>query len=122
MMETAAINLKAKLSQFNELWTPYIIAQLNEYHIKVVKIQGEFVWHSHPETDEAFFVLSGSMRILLPDGEVALNEGELFVVPRGLEHKPVALLECAVLLIEPAGTLNTGDSGGERTKSSDSWI
>ena len=121
-MNDSAINLKEKLGLIYEQWSPKIIAQLNDYHLKLAKIEGEFIWHSHPETDEAFFVVQGEMRILFRDGEVILNEGELYVVPHGVEHKPVTERECAILLIEPSGTKNTGDAGDERTASSDQWI
>ena len=110
-MNDSAINLKEKLGLIYEQWSPKIIAQLNDYHLKLAKIEGEFIWHSHPETDEAFFVVQGEMRILFRDGEVILNEGELYVVPHGVEHKPVTERECAILLIEPSGTKNTGDAG-----------
>ena len=94
---------------------PKIIAQLNDLHIKAVKLQGEFVWHSHPETDELFFVHKGALTIRLRDRDVVLQPGEMFVVPKGVEHMPVANEECEMLLIEPAGTPNTGDAGGDRT-------
>lgn len=117
-----AINLKEKLSRFHDQWAPRIVAALNDYHVKVVKLQGEFVWHSHPETDELFLVLDGALTIELRDDKVELAAGEMFVVPRGVEHKPVASSECQVLLIEPAGTVNTGTAGGERTAKNDAWI
>lgn len=121
-MAYSAINLKEKLAKFSEHWSPKIIAQMNDYHLKVVKFQGDFVWHNHTETDEVFFVVDGEMRIDFRDGSVGLQSGELFVVPKGLEHKPFAEKECKILLIEPAGTVNTGDSGGELTASDDVWI
>jgi mannose-6-phosphate isomerase-like protein (cupin superfamily) len=114
-MEYRSINLHQKFSLFRETWIPRIIAQLNDYHIKIVRIRGHFIWHTHPETDEVFMVLEGSMTIDFKDGKVDLESGELFVVPRGVEHKPFAEKECKILLIEPAGTVNTGDSIGERT-------
>jgi len=116
------INLKAKFGMFNEQWQPKIIAQLNDYHFKLARIQGEFVWHSHPETDEVFFVVEGEMDIAFRDGQVHLGTGDLFVVPKGVEHKPVAEHECQIMLVEPAGTVNTGDAGGERTAEHDVWI
>lgn len=121
-MDYEAINFDEKLAQFNSLWSPKIIARMNDYHFKVVKIQGEFVWHRHPETDEVFIVLGGQMTLEFRDGCVGLGRGEMFVVPRGVEHRPVAQSECAVLLIEPAGTVNTGDAGGEMTAPADTWI
>ncbi len=117
-----AIDISDKLSQFSDQWAPKIIAQLNDYHIKLVKIAGEFVWHSHPETDEVFYVLDGAMVIQMRDGNVELNAGQLFVVPKGVEHNPCAGAECHMMLIEPAGTVNTGDAGGDRTSSVEDWI
>ena len=117
-----AVNLKDKFARVHERWSPRNVARLNEYHVKVVKLHGEFVWHSHAETDELFLVHRGELVIRLRDGEVRLGPGELFVVPRGVEHCPVAGEECEVVLIEPAGTVNTGDAGGERTAPNDQWI
>jgi mannose-6-phosphate isomerase-like protein (cupin superfamily) len=116
------INFAEKLSKFSEQWSPKIIARLNDYHFKVAKIQGEFIWHDHPETDEVFVVVKGQLDILFRDGGVSVNEGEMFVVPKGVEHKPVAESECHILLIEPAGTVNTGNIVNERTASHDTWI
>ena len=121
-MKNQVVNLKDKLSKFSERWSPKIIAQMNDYHFKVVKVLGEFVWHDHPETDEVFLVLKGQLEIHFRDGRVTLNEGEMFVVSKGLEHKPVAETECHILLIEPAGTINTGDVVSERTAPNDVWI
>ncbi len=121
-MDYQPINLSQKLTKFSEQWSPKIIAQMNDYHFKIAKIEGEFIWHDHPETDEVFIVLKGQLKIELRDGNVVLEEGELFVVPRGVEHKPVAKQECHILLIEPAGTLNTGDVVNGRTAASDVWI
>ena len=121
-MDYAAINFQDKLSRFSDHWSPKIIAQMNEYHFKLVKLQGDFIWHSHPDTDEVFIVLDGTMLIEFRDGEVKLTAGEMFVVPRGIEHKPFAMQECTVLLVEPAGTMNTGDAGGERTADDNVWI
>jgi mannose-6-phosphate isomerase-like protein (cupin superfamily) len=103
------INLASKLAQFQEHWSPRTVAQLNDYDIMVVKVQGEFVWHKHDDTDDFFLVLAGQLTIRLRDGEVVLNPGELYVVPRGVEHQPFAAEETHLLLIEPAGTPNTGD-------------
>jgi mannose-6-phosphate isomerase-like protein (cupin superfamily) len=121
-MEYTAINLKEKLSKFSEHWSPKIIAQMNDYHFKLVKFTGDFVWHSHDETDEVFMVLEGNMSIQFPDGKVELRAGELFVVRKRLEHKPFAENECHVLLVEPAGTINTGSAGGERTAADNVWV
>lgn len=116
------INFQDKLNKFSERWSPRIVAQLNDYQFKLAKLQGEFVWHEHDETDEAFIVLQGEMHIALRDGQIRLRAGEMFIVPRGVEHKPSAEEECSVLLIEPAGTVNTGDAGGELTAYEDVWI
>jgi mannose-6-phosphate isomerase-like protein (cupin superfamily) len=121
-MNYQSINFQEKLTKFSEHWSPRIIALMNEYHFKIVKIEGEFVWHDHRETDEVFIVLKGQLEIQFRDGKVILKEGEMFVVPKGLEHKPVAKEECHILLIEPAGTVNTGDVVNERTATNDVWI
>jgi mannose-6-phosphate isomerase-like protein (cupin superfamily) len=117
-----AINFQDKLSRFTDHWAPKVVAQLNDYQLKLVKIQGEFVWHSHADTDEVFIVLEGRMRIELRDGAVDLGPGEMFVVPKGVEHKPSALDECRILLVEPSGVVNTGDARGARTAPNDVWI
>ena len=116
------INFEEKLLKFSEYWSPKIIAQLNDYHLKLAKVQGEFVWHDHPETDEVFIVVKGQLEILFRDGNVLLSEGEMFVVPKGVEHKPVAENECHILLVEPAGTANTGDVKDELTAPNNIWI
>lgn len=116
------ISLKEKLSALEGYWDPRIIAQLNDYHIKIARIKGEFVWHSHPETDELFFVVQGAMTIHLREGALSLQEGELCVIPRGVEHKPAADEACQILMIEPAGTVNTGDAGRERTVDEVEWM
>jgi mannose-6-phosphate isomerase-like protein (cupin superfamily) len=110
-----AINLNEKLALFAEHWQPRIVAQVNDYDVRIVKVKGEFVWHAHDETDDFFLVLDGHLTIQLRDGNVELGPGELYVVPRGVEHCPRAEHETAVLLIEPAGTVNTGDTGGPLT-------
>jgi mannose-6-phosphate isomerase-like protein (cupin superfamily) len=121
-MPYSPVNLNEKLGLFTEHWTPRIVAQMNDYHFKVVKIQGDFVWHSHPETDEVFLVLEGEMRIDFRDGTVALHAGDMLVVPRGVEHKPFADRECAVLLVEPAGTVNTGNAADRQPAPNDLWV
>ena len=103
------VNLEAKLASFDERWSPRTVARFNGHDVMVVKAKGEFVWHAHEDTDDLFLVLRGRLRIELRDGEVVLGPGELFVVPRGVEHRPVAEQEVHLLLIEPTGTPNTGD-------------
>jgi len=104
------INLAQKLAQFSEYWAPRTVAQLNDYDVMVVKVQGEFVWHAHADSDDFFLVLKGRLTIRLRDREIVLHPGELFVVPRGVEHQPFAEEETHLLLIEPSGTPNTGDA------------
>ncbi|MEB5091269.1 cupin domain-containing protein [Pseudomonas aeruginosa] len=119
---TQAINFAAKLTLFDDRWQPRVIAQMNNYQFKLVKIEGDFVWHSHADTDETFIVLAGRLRIDFRDGAVHLGPGEMYVVPRGVEHKPFAEGEVRMLLVEPCGVRNTGDQGGERTAVNDLWI
>ncbi len=109
------VNLSQKLAAFREHFCPKIVARINDYDVQVVKLKGEFVWHKHENTDDFFLVLSGRLTIQLRDRDVELGPGELFVVPRGVEHCPRADEEAHVLLIEPAGTVNTGDAGGPLT-------
>ena len=109
------VNLAQKLSLFEERWSPKIVGEVNDFHVKLVKIQGEFVWHHHEEEDELFLVVKGRIRIRFRDGDVELAQGEFLVVPRGVEHMPVAEEEASVVLIEPKSTLNTGDVINERT-------
>lgn len=116
-----AVSLREKFGQFTEHWSPKKIAGLNDYEIKIVKIKGEFVWHSHADTDEMFLVTKGQIRIQLRDGDVSLGPGELFVVPRGVEHCPIAEEEAEVMLIEPVGVVNTGNVGGSRTAVLEDW-
>ncbi|MGV9279792.1 cupin domain-containing protein [Streptomyces sp. NPDC003730] len=113
------VNLADKLAQFSELWSQKRVAVVNDYEVKVAKLKGEFVWHTHEDTDELFLVVSGRLRIQLRDADVVLGPGELFVVPRGVEHCPVADEETAILLFEPTGTINTGDAGGPMTKAAE---
>ena len=110
------INLDAKLAQFSDPWNPRIIAELNGQHVKLAKLQGEFIWHHHEHEDELFLVLHGTLRMQFRDREVAIRPGECIVVPRGVEHRPVADQEVHVLLFEPASTLNTGNLRNERTR------
>jgi mannose-6-phosphate isomerase-like protein (cupin superfamily) len=115
------INLADKLGSLREHWQPRVVAELNDYQFKVVKVKGDFVWHDHQDTDEAFIVLDGELRIDFRDGAVTIGSGELFVVPKGVEHKPFAAKETSVMLIEPRGVVNTGGVGGERTAENDVW-
>lgn len=110
-----AVNLDAMLTRFAAHWSPKKIAQVNDYDVRIVKIQGEFTWHRHADTDEFFLVLDGQLTIQMRDGNVVLGPRELFVVPRGVEHCPRADTETAVLLFEPSTVINTGDAGGELT-------
>lgn len=121
-MSYQAINLRQKFSLFHEQWQPRVIAEMNDYQFKVVKLQGDFVWHDHKDTDETFLVLDGDLRIDFRDGSVKIGPGELFVVPKGIEHKPYADHVVQLMLIEPRGVRNTGDAGGERTAPNDVWI
>ncbi|MFJ9008437.1 cupin domain-containing protein [Streptomyces canus] len=116
---TVPVNLADKLAQFSELWSQKKVAVLNDYEVKLAKLKGEFVWHTHEDTDELFLVISGRLTIQLRDGDVVVEPGELFVVPRGVEHCPLADEETAILLFEPAGTINTGDAGGPMTKAAE---
>lgn len=113
------VNLAENLAQFSELWSQKKVAVLNDYEVKLAKLKGEFVWHTHEDTDELILVISGRLTIQLGDGDVVLEPGELLVVPRGVEHCTVADEETAILLLEPAGTMNTGDAGGPMTKAAE---
>ena len=116
------INLEQKFSLFNEHWTPKIIAELNDYQIKIVKVEGDFVWHDHSDTDEFFFVIEGTLFIEFESETMELNAGELYVVPKGVQHRPFAHDECKVMLIEPRGVINTGEASSDLTASNDVWI
>jgi mannose-6-phosphate isomerase-like protein (cupin superfamily) len=121
-MKYQSINFSQKLNLFNEQWQPKVIAEMNDYQFKIVKLKGDFIWHDHKDTDETFIVLDGTLRIDFRDGAVHISAGEMFVVPKGLEHKPYAENEVKLLLIEPRGVPNTGGEGGERTAPNDVWI
>ena len=109
------INLAQKFSMFNDFWRPKIVGELNDSHVKLVKLKGEFVWHHHETEDELFLVVKGSLQIKLRDQDIFLEEGEFVIIPRGVEHLPIAKDEVHVLLLEPKTTLNTGNVGNERT-------
>ena len=121
-MFSGKINLKEKFSKFTDHWSPRVIAEMNNYQFKFVKVKGEFVWHNHKDTDETFIVIEGEMLIKFRNGEVRLSEGEMFVVKKGVEHKPCADKECKILVIEPRGVINTGESGGKLTAPKDVWV
>jgi mannose-6-phosphate isomerase-like protein (cupin superfamily) len=120
--KSGVVNLRDKLALFSEHWSPKVVARLNDYEIKLVKVQGEFVWHSHDDTDELFLVIEGRLTIQLRDGDVTIGPGELYVVPRGVEHCPIAEGEVSAMLIEPVGVVNTGDAGGELTATYDDHL
>jgi mannose-6-phosphate isomerase-like protein (cupin superfamily) len=121
-MEYKSINLQEKFGLFTEQWTPKVIAEMNDYQFKIVKLKGDFIWHDHPETDETFVVIEGRLRIDFDEGAVNIGPGELFIVPKGLRHKPFAEDEVKLMLIEPRGIKNTGHDDGERTAQNDVWI
>ena len=122
-MTRTPISFEQKFSLFSEQWQPKVIAEMNDYQFKISRLQGDFIWHNHPDTDEAFLVIDGSLRIDFRDGAVTLNSGEMFVVPRGVEHKPFAEKEVRLLLIEPRGVRNTGGAKASvLTAPNDVWI
>ena len=116
------VNFAQKYSLFTEQWQPKVVAQMNDYQFKLARLEGDFLWHGHADPDETFMVLEGCRRIDFRDGFVELNAGELYVVPKGVEHKPYAEKEVKLMLIEPAGVINTGDDTNERTAQNDVWI
>lgn len=121
-MSYDSISLEEKFGLIGEYWSPRVIAEMNDYQFKLARLKGDFIWHDHPETDETFFVVEGTLRIDFPDGSVTVGPGELFVVPRGVRHKPCADEEVKLMLIEPRGVRNTGNEGGERTAPNDIWV
>jgi len=121
-MRYEPINLREKFAKFSDQWAPKIVAQMNDYHLKLVKIQGDFAWHRHDDTDEVFLVLKGAMAIHFSDGVVKLTSGEMFVVPKGVLHTTSADDECKIMLVERAGTVNTGDARSDRTAADGVWI
>ena len=116
------INLMSKFEKFNDLWAPKVIAELNNYQFKLVRIRDEFIWHQHKDTDEVFIVLEGKMGIEFKDRTIDVNEGEMIVVPKGMKHKPFAKEEAKIMIIEPTGVLNTGDAEGELTAENNQWV
>ena len=116
------INIKSKLKTFSDLWSPKVIAEMNNYQFKLVKIKDDFIWHSHEDTDEVFIVLEGAMYIEFNTEIVKLSEGELLVVPKGTQHRPFAHEEAKIMLVEPRGVINTGDTDSDLTAKNDQWI
>ena len=121
-MSDTAINLKDKLGLFSEHWSPRVVAEMNDYQFKLAKIHGEFVWHAHEQTDEVFIVLIGEMTLEFRDKAIPLSAGDMYVVPKGVEHRPVPTDECSTMLVEPRGVVNTGDAGGAYTAENDVWV
>jgi mannose-6-phosphate isomerase-like protein (cupin superfamily) len=121
-MQYTPVSIAEKFKKFSEVFQPKVIARMNDYEFKLARVKGDFVWHSHADTDETFLVIDGEMMIEFRDGKVNLKSGDIFIVPRGKEHKPFAPSECKIMLIEPAGTVNTGEAGGELTAPNDMWI
>ena len=116
------INIKHKFSKFSEYWSPKVLAEMNDYQFKIARIKGEFIWHNHTETDEVFIVIEGTMKILLKGETIQLFEGDLYVVPKGMDHKPVAEKECKLMLVELKGTKNTGSETHKLTAEDNQWI
>jgi mannose-6-phosphate isomerase-like protein (cupin superfamily) len=115
------INLKSKFNKFNDRWSPKIIAEMNDYQFKLVKIKNDFVWHKHDDTDEVFIVVEGKIHIEFEE-TIVINEGEMIVVPKGTKHKPYAIEEAKIMLVEPSGVINTGDNQGHLTAPNDEWV
>mgnify|MGYP001327691413 FL=1 len=121
-MKSKGINIKQKFSKISNYWSPKILAEMNNHEIKLAKIKGDFIWHSHEETDETFIVIEGEMEIEFHDRIIHLKEGDLFVVPKGVEHKPYAESECKIILLELKGTQNTGNKSDKLTAENDLWV
>ena len=122
MNQMNKINLLSKFKRFNDTWSPKVIAEMNEYQFKLAKIENEFIWHTHKDTDEVFIVLEGKMGIEFEDETVEIEAGEMIVVPKGKKHKPFAEKEAKIMLVEPRGVVNTGDVKNELTAENDQWI
>ena len=116
------INIKHKFLNLSEYWSPKVLAEMNDYQFKIARIKGEFIWHNHSETDEVFIVIEGSMKILLKGETIQLSKGDLYVVPKGMDHKPVAEKECKLMLVELKGTKNTGSETHKLTAEDNQWI
>ena len=121
-MDRTVVNFRQKFELLREHWSPRVVAEMNDYQFKIARLQGDFVWHDHQDTDETFIVLEGDLRIDFQDGAVHVRAGEMVVVPKGVRHKPYAAEEVKLLLVEPRGVRNTGQAGGERTAANDVWI
>ena len=117
-----AINFDEKLNKIDRHWSPGVVAEMNDYQFKLAKVQGEFIWHSHADTDEVFIIIEGTLDIEFRDGKVRVETGEMFVVPKGVEHRPVAEKECHIMLVEPKGTVNTGSINSTLTAQNDVWL
>ena len=116
------INFKEKFQKFSDQWSPKVIAEMNDYQFKLVKIQNDFIWHKHEDTDEVFIVLNGKIFIEFEDETIEINQGEMIVVPKGVKHKPYAKDEANIMLVEPSGVINTGDKEGDLTAPNDQWV
>ena len=117
-----SVNLSEKFDKFSDYWAPRVIAEMNDYYFKLVKVKGEFVWHTHDDTDETFIVLDGELIIEFRDKTITLKKGEMVVIPKGMEHKPASREECQIMIVEPKGVMNTGDSDDQLTAENDVWI
>ena len=122
MPDYRPINLDDKFSRFSDHWSPRVIAEMNDYQFKLAKVEGEFTWHRHEDTDEVFLVVDGELSIEFEDGSVRLRPGEMYVVQKGVLHKPVAAKECQIMLVEPRGVINTGEAGHDLTAPQDQWV
>ena len=116
------INFSSKISKFSDRWSPKVIAEMNDYQFKLVKIKDDFIWHKHDDTDEVFIVLDGTIFIEFEDETIQINEGEMIVVPKGIKHKPYANKEAKIMLVEPSGVVNTGDKEDKLTAPNDEWV
>ena len=121
-MKNNKINFKEKFTKFRDFWSPKVVAEMNDYQFKLAKVKGEFTWHTHEDTDEVFLVINGELTIQFRDEKVSLKKGEMYVVPKGIEHKPHAEKECQIMLVEPRGVVNTGSKTGKLTAPNDIWI
>ena len=117
-----SVNLSEKFDKFSDYWAPRVIAEMNDYYFKLVKVKGEFVWHTHDDTDETFIVLDGELIIEFRDKTITLKKGEMIVIPKGVEHKPASREECQIMIVEPKGVMNTGDADDQLTAENDVWI